>query len=92
MGRNGTSDRAGNVAIAESQPAVHYRSQVVFDRARLDRHKKLAAALGDVSRRNRRPRTLVALHDDLPMVSVITNCRRRETEDPGGPSHCTPFR
>ena len=45
MGRNGTSDRAGNVAIAESQPAVHYRSQVVFDWARLDRHKSLPQPL-----------------------------------------------
>ena len=48
--------------IAESQRAVHYCGQVVLDRARLDRHKKLAAAvLGDVLRRTRRPRILVAL-------------------------------
>jgi len=41
--------------VAESQRAVHYCGQVVFDRTRLNRHKKLAAAvLGDVLRRTRR--------------------------------------
>ena len=47
--------------IAEAQGAVHYCGQVVFDRARLDRHKKLAAAIfGDVLHLTRRPRILVA--------------------------------
>jgi len=48
-------------AIAESQRAIGYRGQVVFGRARLDRHKELAAAvLGDVLHRTRQPRILVA--------------------------------
>jgi hypothetical protein len=31
--------------VAEAQCAVHYCGQVVFDRTRLNRHKKLAAAV-----------------------------------------------
>jgi hypothetical protein len=61
-------------AIAESQRAISYRGQVVFDRTRLNRYKKLAAAvLSDVLRRTRRPRILVA----LPLQEIDPSRSRR---------------